>query len=157
MTVFSLSATDTVEKERGNQCKHYINPITKCQAPPWKYIVPLAYSEVSYGSRELSALSRVSSYWKEKKYRKKKWHGKVWKYIQKYTADKHMAILMSIPYIGRDTVISLLCGLLAASSLNFSPALIRGGLSSKLSKRYEMCAGPFISAGRYFPHYKGKV
>lgn len=59
--VFSLSATDTVEKERESQCKHYINPITKCQAPPRKYIVPLAYSEVSYGSRELAAL-RKSSY-----------------------------------------------------------------------------------------------
>lgn len=26
MTVFPLSAIDTVGKERSNQCKHYINP-----------------------------------------------------------------------------------------------------------------------------------
>jgi len=62
MTIFSLSATNTVEKERGNKCKHQINPITKCQAPPWKYIVALAYSEVSYRNRKLSAHSRISSY-----------------------------------------------------------------------------------------------
>lgn len=69
--MFSLSATDTVEKERGNQCKQYINPTIQCQAPPQKYIVPLAYSEISYGSRELSALSRINSHCKEEKYRKR--------------------------------------------------------------------------------------
>lgn len=71
MMIFSLLAKDTVEKERGNQHKQYINPTIQCQAPPWKYIVPLGYSEISYGSGELSALSRINSYWKEEKHRKR--------------------------------------------------------------------------------------
>lgn len=125
MTVFPLSATGTVGKERGNQCKHYINPTTRCQAPPWKHRAPSAYSEISYGSRELSAHGRISWYWKEKKYRKKKWCRKVWKHIGKQT-NKHM----TIPY----TVILLSLFSVAASSWNFSPALIRSGLHSVIQR-----------------------
>lgn len=45
---YSVCQRETLwKKERGNQCKHYINSIAKPQAPPWKYIVPSAYSEVS--------------------------------------------------------------------------------------------------------------
>lgn len=61
---------------------------------------------------------------------------------QENTQQTNMVILMSMPY----TVIlfSLFC--VAASSSNFSPALIRSGLSTELSREVQnMCKGIHLS------------
>lgn len=138
MTVFTLSATDTVGKERGNQCKHYINPTTRCQAPPWKHRVPWAYREISYerGSRELSVHSRISSYWKENKYRKKKQCRKVWKHIWKYTADKQTHGNSDVHPLHCDTVISLLCG---SQILELLTCSNKGWIKFKVIQRVTKC------------------
>lgn len=157
ISLLTLSATDTVGKERGNQCKHYINPTTRCQAPPWKHRVPSAYSDISYGSRELSAHSRTSSHWKEKIYRKKKWCRNVWKHIWKYTADKQTHGNSDVHFLHCDTVLSLLCG---SQLLELLTCSNKGWINFRVIQRGTKCvqgrssqlAGIFLTIRERFSH-----
>lgn len=107
MTAFPLSATASVGEEGGSQCKHYINPTTRCQAPPWKHRANLQWNKLWQQT--------VVSMWQNKLTLKRKEIQEketvqesleTEKNIQQ--TNKDMAILMPISY----TVIlfSLLCG-----------------------------------------------
>lgn len=78
----------------------------------------------------------------EKKYSKKKLCGKVWKHKKIHSRQTNMVILMSMPY----TVILFSLFYVAASSSNFSPALIRSGLSTELCREVQnVCKGINLS------------